>query len=114
MARMTRKRIAAETTASLIGVSIRGDLYQSLADEGYHWNSETGEWENWNETPADEPTELIRIRAWARGEAVEMVADGVVESMLAAGLRLIERSRPYPCRPPKQAESRVYLTFEAR
>jgi hypothetical protein len=81
---------------------------------GYQWNSEAGTWDNWSAMDADQPTELIRVRAWARAEAVEMIADGIVEAMLAAGLQLVERSQPYVCRPPKQLESRIYLTFGSR
>ncbi|MEZ4622092.1 MAG: hypothetical protein R2867_42200 [Caldilineaceae bacterium] len=88
-------------------------MYPHLESNGYQWNSESGEWENWQAMDADEPSELIRVRTWARAEVVEMIADGIVEAMLAAGVRLVERSKPYPCRPPKQLDSRVYLTFEA-
>jgi hypothetical protein len=54
---------------------------------------------------------MIRIRVWAATEKVADAADAVAEAMPQYGLRLIERSEPYICRPPKQAESRIYLTF---
>ncbi len=114
----TKKYVAAEAMLRRLGVAVFGyrsaeTFYEVLAEKGYQWNSETGIWENWQAMDADQPTELIRVRAWARAEVVEMIADGVVESMLAAGLRLVERSSPYPCRPPKQLESRIYITFSA-
>jgi hypothetical protein len=115
--RRTKKYVAAESFFRGAGIRISGDaeeMYQTMADHGYQWNSESGTWDDWGAMPRDQPTELIRVRAWARAEAVEMVADGITEAMLAAGLVLVERSKPYPCRPPKQLESRVYLTFGAR
>lgn len=116
MARRTRKYVAAERLASQLNITnwrqmIASGLYQELGEHGYHWNSDSGTWENWTAMPADGPSEVIRLRCWARTEVVEMIADGVIESMAAAGLRLIERSQPYVCRPPKQNDSRIYLTF---
>lgn len=118
MPRRTRKYTAAERTARSLGLQVdpteddAAELYRQLEDQNYRWNSKTGSWEDWGSMPADEPSPLIRIRCWAPAEAVEMIADGVVESMLAAGLRLLDRSKAYPCRPPQQLESRIYLIFE--
>ncbi len=38
-----------------------------------------------------------------------IISEGVVDQIQALGLCLAEQSAPYPCRPPKQLESRVYL-----
>ena len=116
MTKRTRKFVAAEATGRQLRIRSTDaeTLYRLLNEAGYQWNSDTGTWDNWQAMPADEPSELIRIRCWARSEVVEMIADGVVESMRAAGLNLMERSQPYPCRPPQQRESRIYLTFAPR
>lgn len=116
MTKRTRKYVAAESMARQLKIRSADaeTLYRLLNEAGYQWNSDTGAWDNWQAMPADEPSELIRIRCWARADVVEMIADGVVESMRAAGLQLMERSQPYPCRPPQQRESRIYLTFAPR
>ena len=49
---------------------------------------------------------------WAKAELVEELAQHLVEQSVEIGLRLVEKSKPYPCRPPNQLESRIYLTFE--
>ncbi len=64
-----------------------------------------------NYSEADPPTELIRLRVWADARFVEQVADECVFAVAAKGLRLVEKSDPYNCRPPKQLEARVYLSF---
>lgn len=88
--------------------------YRALEAAGYHWNRDSGKWEDWGAMAANPATELIRLRVWAAGGVVEMIADGVSEAMRAAGLVLVERSAAYPCRPPQQAESRIYLSFRPR
>lgn len=116
MPRMTKKYTEAVNTARRVGIRATGGdqewLYRMLAEQNYQWDSDAGAWNHLPSLPADAPSLLIRVRVWANGEIVGLMADGVVESMLAAGLRLVERSQSYPCRPPQQRESRVYLTFE--
>lgn len=85
------------------------ELYQALQKKGYFWDSSAKEWEYHAPEAAQEPTPLVHIRVWADAEVVEAAADEVVEQLRQ--FRLVERSRPYPCRPPKQFESRVYLKF---
>jgi hypothetical protein len=86
------------------------DLYRALNDLGFFWNSKTQKWER-NERLADAPSSVIRIRVWAATEQVRQVAATVIESLAQYDLSLIEQSEPYVCRPPKQLESRIYLTF---
>ena len=50
------------------------------------------------------------IRVWADASQVEAQADEVIKG-LRGKFRLIGRNGPYPCRPPQQRESRVYLEF---
>lgn len=118
MPKATRKYTAAIETAHKAGLTQPGgwatnqeDVYQALNQAGYHWNSETNAWEQWTDEPADQPTEFVMVRVWAAAETVGDVTDDLVRAMRKAGARLMERSNPYPCRPPKQQEARVYLKF---
>jgi hypothetical protein len=52
------------------------------------------------------------VRVWADKNKVENAADLFIENVESMGLKLLERSNSYPCRPPNQLESRIYLTFE--
>lgn len=86
-------------------------LYQELNRLGWWWNSKVQKWEH-NEQLAVPPTDLIRIRVWAAADEVAQAAAAVIEGLEQFDLKLLERTEPYPCRPPKQAESRIYLTFQ--
>ncbi len=84
-------------------------LYQALQEAGHVWDSRT---QTWNESPAaNPPSRLIRLRLWADQEVIEELADDVVRLLETIGLQCDERSQAYVCRPPRQLESRVYLTF---
>lgn len=85
-------------------------LYKQLNDLGFFWNSRLQQWER-DDRLADPPSDLIKIRVWAASDKVEQAADILIESARAYGLKLQERSQVYACRPPKQADSRIYLTF---
>jgi hypothetical protein len=114
MPRMTRKRLAAFVVLKNLGLNYGlgdGDLYQDLETMGYHWNSKVGEWKKWASVPADESTDLVMVRLWCASEVIVELADDVVRQLKAIGLHLVEASEPYPCHPPKQLESRVYLKF---
>lgn len=87
------------------------DLYSELNRLGWFWNSKNQEWERNDKLP-DPASELIKIRVWAASNKVENAADLVVESMEEKGFSLLEKSSPYICRPPKQSESRIYLSFK--
>jgi hypothetical protein len=118
MPRMTRKYAAALRTAHLAGLAEPGDwaedqeqVYRTLNEAGYCWDSDIGGWRRLADEPADDPTEFIMVRLWAAGEVIEELADDVIAQLRAAGLRCLERSEIYPCRPPKHLEARVYLKF---
>lgn len=88
-------------------------LYKQLNELGFFWNSKLQQWER-DDRIAEPPSDLIRIRVWAASDKVEQAADIFIESAGQYGLKLQEKSEPYPCRPPKQADSRIYLTFTDR
>ena len=85
--------------------------YRKLAEAGYQWDSRAGEWIHLESLPANPATNLTRVRVWAARETVQHCADQVLQSLTQAGFRLVEMSEPYPCRPPQQNESRIYLTL---
>lgn len=113
----TVKYVAAEAIAAKIGTSGfsgQDDLYVELMQHGYMWDSKTGKWLYLPEMKADAPSPLIKMRVWADMEVVEMVADTIASAMPHLGGELVDRSQVYPCRPPKQKEGRVYLTFNPK
>lgn len=113
MPRMTAKYSAALAALRKLRKPTTGDqeaAYKRLMDAGYMWDSKTQVWLNLGNEPADKPTQMIRVRVWTDASKVDDAANVVVAAMQDR-FHLVERSDPYPCRPPKQAESRVYLSF---
>ncbi|MFG6097349.1 hypothetical protein SPB21_18940 [Leptothoe sp. ISB3NOV94-8A] len=112
MPRRTQKYLKALETAQGLNISQTEDqstLYVALNEKNFFWDSGDQRW-----VPGMEPnpaSDLIRIRVWAAAETVKDAAQLIVRRLTRDGLELIEQSDPYPCRPPKQLESRIYLTF---
>lgn len=111
--KMTAKYRSARQAGLEKGLSLEGnqdDLYKQLNEAGLWWDSKAGAWINFAEEPAEQPSPKLMIRVWAAQDKVDAAVSAVIKGM--RGLyTLIDRSDPYPCRPPKQKESRVYLTF---
>lgn len=101
--------VKAKIKAAGIDMANQEALYDLLQQHGWFWDSKAGWWEHHDATEADAPTELIHIRVWADLATVASAADTVVQNIV--GCKLIERSKIYPCRPPKQLEGRIYLKF---
>lgn len=113
MPRMTAKYKGAVQAAQTEQVSTYDDqetLYSELQSLGYFWDSKAKTWEFSDIDDADEPTKLIMIRVWADAEIVDEAADDIIASN-KKNFELVDRSKIYPCRPPKQREGRVYLKF---
>lgn len=89
------------------------ELYAGLQYEGYFWNSKTQVWEFHEPEAAHYPTHLVMVRVWAESSVVDNAADAIIDR-ISDKFALVERSTQYQCRPPKQAESRVYLKFMPR
>ncbi|MBD2199982.1 MULTISPECIES: hypothetical protein [Calothrix] len=87
------------------------ELYAELNRLGWFWDSNKKGWYR-DDTPAKEATKLIRLRVWAASDKVRQSAEVFIETAEDNGLRFVEKSEPYPCRPPNQKESRIYLTFQ--
>jgi hypothetical protein len=114
MPKQTRKYKTACELADQLGISERDNqekLYRLLNESGYYWDSGTQAWQQLNQG-ADPPTELIRVRVWAETSKVEGAAYQLRVAMEEQGYIFLEKSDPYPCRPPKQLESRIYLSFK--
>ncbi|WP_009631038.1 hypothetical protein [Synechocystis sp. PCC 7509] len=88
-------------------------LYKQLNGLGFFWDCKSQKWER-DDRIADPPTDLVRVRVWAATDKVEQAAQCLIESAQAYGLKLQEESEPYQNRPPKQNESRIYLTFTGK
>lgn len=112
MPKRTQKYVRAIETAQGLEISATDDqnaLYAALNAANFFWDSGDQRW-----VPGSAPdpaTDLIRIRVWAARESVADAAEMLVRRFTRDGFVLVERSEPYPCRPPKQLESRIYLTF---
>jgi len=113
MPKMTAKYSAAVKAALMNKIPVSADqeeLYQSLQDGWVFWDSKTKEWTKSKEKPA-KPSELVHVRVWASDHLVDMIAEKLITDVFPR-LELVERSPVYRCRPPKQLEGRVYLSFK--
>lgn len=114
MPKATRKYKTAIELADQLGIPERDNqetLYRLLNEQGHYWDASTQAWTQLT-GPADPPTELIRVRVWAETSKVGGAAYQLRVVMEETGYQFMEQSEPYPCRPPKQLESRIYLTFK--
>jgi hypothetical protein len=111
--RMTAKYKSALILARRIGLPELDNepLYQALADRDYFYNSQDEQWTVAPKEDADPPSKVIHLRVWADGEVVDDMATDIANMMEAGGFDLQEKSKLYPCRPPKNRDARVYLTF---
>jgi hypothetical protein len=114
MAKMTKKYSAAINVAlkkNIPPTPKQDDMYAALEAVGIIWDSSQGAWNDTSNVPAEPASEVLRVRVWAKTEDVETQAGQVMQALISSGYVFLERSRPYVCRPPKQLESRVYLSF---
>ncbi len=118
MPKMTAKYSAAVAALKKLNLATSGDQemdYSRLGASGHMWDSHEQEWVNLANTPADPASPLIRIRVWAEKGKAESVAESVRWALAEEGpFDLVDQSHIYPCRPPKQNEERIYLSFLRR
>jgi len=86
------------------------ELYQELNRLGYYWDALDKKWIR-DDRLANPPKQGVDIRVWSNKDYVEEHADIVVQLLSRQGYTLSNKSKAYPCRPPKQNESRIYLSF---
>lgn len=86
-------------------------LYRLLREAGYYWDSGSQTWQQLSQD-ADPPSDLIKVRVSGESSQIQRIANHLRDGMLVHGYVFLEESEPYPCRPPKQLESRIYLTFK--
>lgn len=88
--------------------STQDELYAELNRLGWFWQSKSKEWRRSEQAT----TTLVKVRVMGATTQVSELAQHFVEAAGDIGLRLLEQSAPYPCRPPNNNESRIYLSFE--
>jgi len=114
MPKRTRKYLTACELAERLNIPERENqekLYRLLNESAYFWEAGTQAWQRLDQD-ADPPTELIRVRVWAETSRVAGAAYQLHLAMEDQGYIFLEQSEPYACRPPKQLESRIYLSFK--
>ena len=90
--------------------NVQDELYNELNRLNWYWNAKSKVWERDDRLAIE--SNVIKVRVWAKTEIVEEIAEHFIESSTTMGIKFLEKSKPYQCRPPHQNESRVYLTFE--
>lgn len=55
--------------------------------------------------------DVVKIRVMANETLAEMSADVIARALVKEGYVFVEQTPPYPCRPPMEHLSRVYLTM---
>ena len=117
MAKLTKKYTSATKVLNQLNLPVIDDnnqLYDKLTRLDYNWDSVTKQWFK-SSLPQLPPTDLIRVRVWGDARSIELSANNVVKELESSlNWELVERSSGYMCRPPKQSEARVYLSFKPR
>lgn len=115
MPKLTAKYQAALAAAKEEGLSAMPNqeaLYQEIGKRGYFWTPTEGRWIIAPVEDAEPASTALKIRVWCDMEIVEDIAGDIVRELTERlALKLVEQSPVYPCRPPKQLDGRVYLTF---
>lgn len=114
MPKQTRKYRTAVELADSLNITERDNqerLYRLLNEASYYWDSASQAWQQLSQD-ADPPTDLIKVRVWAETSKVAGAAYQLRVVMEETGYQFLEQSEPYSCRPPKQLESRIYMTFK--
>lgn len=104
------KALVAANEVAIVSTDNKELLYQQLNQENYYWDASTKTWTR-SQTEPNSLIGLVRVRVLAETAKVAEVAEDIRTVMVAGGYKLVEESLPYACRPPAQAESRIYLTF---
>ena len=90
--------------------STQDQLYSELNRLGFFWNSKQKSWDR-DDRLAQPLSGIFRIRVLCDSNKVKDFAAIVSEAIEGYGFNLVETSQPYLCRPPKQNEARIYLSF---
>ena len=53
---------------------------------------------------------LVKVRLIAGQGKIQAIADQMVDVLEGAGYEVIELTSPYPCRPPEDDKSRIYIS----
>jgi hypothetical protein len=86
-------------------------IYKILLDNNFCWNSQLGTWDK-VEPPAPPKTMIeIRIRTGSDWLINSDLLSRIERAMDAIRLKQINKSKPYPQRPPNHADSAIYYQF---
>ena len=83
--------------------SNQDELYSELNRLGWYWQSKDKKWVR-DDTPAKEASKFVRVRIIAATNKVEQAAQLFSESAADMGLKFVEKSEPYLCRPPNRGK----------
>lgn len=86
-------------------------LYQELNRLGWFWDSKKQQWIR-DDRIAEPASNLIKIRLWANKDKVEQLSEILQEALAPYGIKVLEKSEPYLCRPPQQNDARIYITLQ--
>lgn len=107
--RKTRKYNSALEILKNFPHNTQDELYKKLNRLGYFWDAKNRQWIR-DDRLAEPAMEGLKIRLWASNEEINEYAELIQQLLIENGYRIVDTSEPYPCRPPKQNESRIYLT----
>jgi hypothetical protein len=114
--KQTRKFASAEKLYNKLSLTQKyrsqDALYEILGEQGYYWERKAQRWQDGGESHP--PSTVISISVSTGYDRLSEVAEILTEALEGYDLELIEQSRAYPCRPPKQNDSKMYLTFLAQ
>lgn len=86
-------------------------LYEHLQEKGYYWDSNC---QNWVFSPAeknDPASSSVKIRVHFEKTQANDIANKVAELLESGGFKLLDKSKPYICKPPQSNDAMVYLNF---
>ncbi len=86
------------------------ELYSEMNRLSYYWDAKNRKWER-DDRLADPPMDGVKIRLWANNDEVQDYSELITQLLKAEGYTIVDKSEPYQCRPPKQNESRIYLSI---
>lgn len=88
--------------------SSQEELYTLMNEHNYHWDSQQKKWLHGG-TP-DPASTFVKIRVMTdRANVTTIVSE--IKTAMSDKFICLETSDIYPCRPPKQNDARIYLTF---
>ena len=110
-AQETIRNLSISNQVTTIGAMNAEVYYEVLQKNNYFWNSQTQEWEK--AVNPDPPKQIIEIRIRTEGDWLinSDLLCRIERAMDAIKLKTVNKSKPYPQRPPNQLDSAIYYQF---